>query len=259
MPDLLYVNPPDRYDMVLIPAGPAIFGSGDDDPDAHSDEMPQFTAELPGFYMGLYCVTNAQYAKFLTEAKPSDSDLGSCILLDSDCHVVKRADGYAVDDEERYGDHPVVYVSWYGAEAYCEWAGLRLPGELEWEKAARGDDGRKYPWGNEWDATKCRHNGNRRSERTCRVWEYPEGVSVWGLFNPSGNVWEWCADWYDGSVYQRYAKGDLEPGASGQYKVLRGGCWYDVIPRDFRCADRYHDLVPTHRDHYSGFRCARGL
>jgi len=91
--DVLYTNPVDGYEMVLIPAGPAIFGSGDDDPDAWANENPQFTAELAAYYVGVYCATNAQYAKFLTDVKPSESDLSTWILLDTDCHVVKRRDG----------------------------------------------------------------------------------------------------------------------------------------------------------------------
>jgi formylglycine-generating enzyme required for sulfatase activity len=258
MPDLFYRNAVDGYEMVLVPAGKAVFGSRDNDPDALDREKPQFAAELPDYYLGLYCVTNAQYAAFLSAAQPSDGDLEKWVLLDSDCHVVRSGSGYRVDDGERYGDHPVVQVSWYGAEAYCEWAGLRLPSELEWEKGARGTEGEVYPWGNEWKAEYCRHAGNRGSERTCRVWEYPDGVSVWGCYNMSGNVWEWCADWHAQEVYKSYAKGDLRPPSTGSYKVVRGGSWLFDFPRYFRAANRSHS-DPSYRYYALGFRCARGL
>jgi formylglycine-generating enzyme required for sulfatase activity len=246
MPDLFYGNPIDGYEMVLVPAGKALVGD------------PPFEVNLPDYYLGLYCVTNVQYAAFLSAAQPSDGDLEKWVLLDSDCHVVRSDSGYGVDDEEGYGDHPVVQVSWYGAEAYCEWAGLRLPSELEWEKGARGTEGEVYPWGNEWKAEYCRHAGNRGSERTCRVWEYPDGVSVWGCYNMSGNVWEWCADCYDAGVYKSYATGDLTPPSTGSSRVVRGGSWRSDFPWFFRAAYRIYN-GPSNRYGYPGFRCARGL
>jgi formylglycine-generating enzyme required for sulfatase activity len=246
----------DSYEMALVPAGKAIFGSREDDAQAYDDEKPQFEAEIPPFFIGLFCVTNVQYAAFLTAAGTPASDLEKWILLDGDCHMVKRGADYGVDDEERYGDHPVVNVSWYGAEAYCQWAGLRLPTDLEWEKAARGPEGLVYPWGNEWDPSMCRHRANKGSERTCRVWEYPEGVSRYGLYNISGNVWEWLADWYEEAAYQRHAAGDLTPPASGGSKVLRGGSWNEDKPTGLRAAFRYYS-APFGRSADYGFRCAR--
>jgi sulfatase modifying factor 1 len=252
-PDLLIENPVDGTLLVLIPEGKFLAG-GKGDNEGKSNPFP---VRLPAFYMALHPVTNAQYARFLNESKPGTTDLNKWILLGTDCFVKKAGNGF-----ESYGgkaDHPVVKVSWYGAEAYCQWADLRLPGELEWEKAARGTDGREYPWGNGWENGKrCRWDKNRGSETTCGIWQYADGCSPYGLYQPSGNVWEWCADWYDSSAYNRYKTGNLAPPATGSSRVLRGGSWYDHNDDDFRAALR-NDGIPGRRGGNGGFRCARAL
>lgn len=250
----LVENEKDGSLLLLVPGGTFLAGGSDSD-----EGGEKFEVELPPYYLGMTAVTNAQYATFLTARKPGENEIEKWILLDSDCFVRKGGSGY-----EAYGgkdEHPVVQVSWYGAEAYCEWAGLRLPSELEWEKAARGTDGREYPWGDDWDENKCHNDENEGNETTCGVWSYPEGCSVWGHYQMSGNVLEWCADVYDSDAYDRYQRGDLSPPSGGEHasRVLRGGSWLNNHPDYFRCAYRYLSSLPDYRNLDLGFRVARTL
>lgn len=238
-PQWMLENPKDGSLLVLVPGGKFIAGG------PRSDEgKGAFPVELPAFHMGVTAVTNAQYARFVRAKKHREPD-------------------NTFWQEAGKQDHPVTDVSWDDARAYCRWAGLRLPSELEWEKAARGTDGREFPWGNDydWGHAKYRNKNNKGNETTAGVWDYASGVSPFGCYQMAGNVWEWCADGYkyDSNAYDRYKRGDLTiPNNSGQ-RVVRGGSWFNGIADDlgrFRWVKRDH-IEPDVRNFYFGFRVAR--
>ena len=154
-------------------------------------------------------MTDRQYARLVSERKDREPDGSEC-------------------KDAALAGHPVVNVSWNDASAYAKWAGCSLPTEAQWEKAARGPKGLDYPWGDDWDWGKCRHNTNRNSGRgqTCAVWEYPAGTSGCGTCNQSGNVWEWCRDW-KGDYPTVGVERNPEGPSTGSGRVYRGGSWND--------------------------------
>ncbi len=223
--------------MVYVPYGDFLMGSSDADKQAHSDEKPQHTVYLDAFWIDKFEVTNAQYKKCV--------DAGNC-----------SAPRLSYTGNSRYDNYPVIYISWNDAKAYCEWAGKRLPTEAEWEKAARGTDGRIYPWGNTFDKNLLNSAEGGKVDTTA-VGSYPGGGSPYGVMDMAGNVWEWVADWYDENYYA-YSPLSNPTGPSSRHDhVLRGGSWSsDQIYA--RSASRYR-FDPDGWNFNMGFRCARSF
>ena len=243
--------------MVLIPEGNFIYGSREDDKGASQREKPQQTIYLPAYYMDKYPVTNGQYCHFLNHVNTGKGELEERIYLSAKykkekCRIAKEGNKFLV--EKGYEDYPVIFVSWYGAKAYGNWCGKRLPYEVEWEKAARGTDGRKYPWGNEFDKRLCNFAAGGPGHTT-PVGSYPQGVSPFDCFDMAGNVWEWCSDWFDANNDKT---GDrLKGSESGSDRVIRGCSWYG-ISRGVRCANR-SDYTPDGHLYDIGLRLCQDL
>lgn len=249
------VSPQDSMLQVYVAAGNFIMGSARSDTVADDDERPQREVYLDAFWIDQTEVTNAQYALFLNAfgGHIGRCDGQDCIQTydeNADSHILRQGTEYGV--EFGFADYPVVLVSWHGANAYCIWAGRKLPTEAQWEKAARGVDGRIYPWGNTDSTCDLANFRSWRFFNSCNdsiapVGSYDAGSSPYGVLDMAGNVWEWTADWYDTDYYPN----SQEP-TSSQYKALRGGAWNST--QDVRAANRYH-FAPTDYSIAIGFRC----
>jgi formylglycine-generating enzyme required for sulfatase activity len=235
--------------MALIPAGEFEMGSSD----GESDERPVHTVYLDAFYMDKYEVTNAQYARFLNDyGRNADAAGHELLNIDSEYCLIEKV-GSTYRPQSGYENHPVIEVSWYGAAAYAQFYGKRLPTEAEWEKAARGGlVGKKYPWGDEAPEGKASFGGDWRVGRRKRTLK-PVGSFApngYGLYNMAGNVLEWCADEYEKGYYSKSPKNNPKgPGVAVTFKnndftivtserALRGGGW-DFNTSYLRCAYRH--------------------
>ena len=225
--------------MVEIPAGE--FAMGSDGVRALEDERPMHRVWLDRFSMDLHEVATAQYAEFLIATqRPAPWQWNSADLSQSH-------------------DRPVIGVDWSDADAYCRWKGKRLPTEAEWEKSARGTDGRLYPWGDQFPGKDLANFalGARfsYSQVLLPVQSYEQGKSPYGLLHMAGNVWEWVQDWYVVNYYEVSPARNPQGPGSGQFKVLRGGSWSD-LPKYLLTYGRFK-LPPETRNSYTGFRCAK--
>ncbi|MGB0388917.1 MAG: SUMF1/EgtB/PvdO family nonheme iron enzyme, partial [Ardenticatenaceae bacterium] len=229
----------DGMTQVYVPAGEFLMGSLKSDAKAYPDEKPQRTVDLPEFWIDQTEVTNGMYQGCVED--------GGCEAPRETTSWRRRERYYG---EREFADYPVIYVSWHDASAYCEWAGRRLPTEAEWEKAARGTDGRRYPWGND-QPTGDLLNFNYVVADTTRVGRYEGVYSPYGALDMAGNVWEWVADAYQNPAQPEEDQEDEE----SELKVLRGGSWSVNNPRHLRAANRGQDKA-SDTDIDRGFRCA---
>jgi sulfatase modifying factor 1 len=226
----LTVNRKEGTLLVWVPPGEFEMGDG------KGGDCPKHKVWMDGYWMGVYCVTNRQYGKFVVETK----------------RVVKGG-GWKLEAGKE--NHPAVNVSWADCAAYAKWAGLSLPTEAQWEKACRGPKGTIYPWGNKWYAKRDLYNMTQG--RNPLVGAYAVGVSGYGTYRQSGNVWEWCSDWYGDDYYKAVGSGKNPAGpAKGSLRVNRGGCSRNDAASYFRGAFRNFD-VPAYRNDILGFRLVR--
>ncbi len=243
------INPVDAAPMVFVPAGDFEMGAAAqtgldicqqyrDDCllEDFADEGPAHTVSLDAYWIYQLEVSNALY-KVCVEAGA--------------CSSPALTEFYNL---EAYADHSVVYVTWYDAESYCQWAGGRLPSEAEWEKAARGTDGRTYPWGEqEADCTLANFRGCTFEGITAPVGSTPAGASPYGALDMAGNVLEWVEDWYD-PAYYTVSPVDNPPGPeTGEYKIARGGSWKN-LPVGLRVVNRGANFPEVYSTG-AGFRC----
>jgi formylglycine-generating enzyme required for sulfatase activity len=248
-------NPGTAVGMVFVPGGTFKMG----DPSAGTDAHPVHTVMVSPFFIDRTEVTNAQYRAFLIEHPEWQSGRLDRALANDDY----LRDWNGIDFPEGLDDHPVVWVSWAAAEAYARWRGARLPTEAEWEYAARGDDGRSWPWGFENPDSAEHPRCNYRPEtlagdgydRTSPVGTFSFGVSPWGALDMAGNVWEWTADWHDPEYYADSPSVDPSGPEMGTYRVVRGGSW--SVPALWTRATLRLRAYPNRCLDQVGFRCAR--
>ncbi|MEC7640563.1 MAG: SUMF1/EgtB/PvdO family nonheme iron enzyme [Nitrospinota bacterium] len=232
-------------EMILIPAGPFMMGSSEEDiewamqefyaesKEWYQSETPAQAAFLPSYHIDKYEVTVAQYKKYLEmTGNPPPKDF----------------------DNPKFNQpkHPVVGVTWKEAQNYCRSLGKRLPTEAEWEKAARGSDGRRYPWGNTSDQNKANARGKQDNHRyTAPIGKFPDGQSPYGVMDMAGNAWEWTKDWY-GPYHGNDQKSEL---FGEKFKVIRGGSWNSNM--DLARSALRGKSLPDKGYNYIGFRCVQ--
>ena len=270
--DSTWVRPADGMVMVYVQDGEFSMGSND-----FSNAEPIHNVYLNAYWIDKTDVTKAMFQVFVndtgyvTEAEKDGTgavfNVSNGIFED----IYRASWRYPFGPTSSMAgleNHPVVQVSWNDAKAYCEWAGMRLPIEAEWEKAARGKDGRPFPWGNQYPAKNLLNFAdlhlnvdwndktiNDGYQFTSPAGSYPEGASPYGALDMAGNVWQWLADWYDANYYSQSPENNPQGPVSGQERVFRGGSWLDNVTGV--CSAFRHSYAPNEWNNNIGFRCAR--
>jgi serine/threonine-protein kinase len=260
------VWPADGAEMVFVPAGEFLMGSEE----LGDDERPAHQVYLDGFWIDRYEVTNERFARFVdaTDYQTTAEKRGwGWVWKGSEWEKVEGADWrhpHSPDSSiEGKMDHPVVLISWNDADTYCRWAGKRLPSEAQWEKAARGPStalrqgseqgsghGRRYAWGDEFDSARANTKESKREDTTPVGSFSPQGDSPYGASDMTGNVWEWCADWFKAYPGNEFP----DAGYGEKYKVLRGGSWpFDEV---YARTSFRHKVSPDYTYDFVGFRCS---
>lgn len=228
--------------MAYVPSGIFIMGSNLDS-QLFDNENPMHKVYLDAYYIDIYEVTNQAYQKCVREGG---------------CHEHQVEESYTrakYYSDPKYADFPLVYVATYDAIDYCAWRGARLPTEAEWEKAARGTDGRTYPWGEQIDCSKANYNDCH--DDTNAVGSYEAGKSPYGVYDMAGNVWEFVSDYYYNGYYYKtlppIVSNPLGPATPGDH-VIKGGAWFDfdmMVRSSVRAREAGVSVIGT-----GGFRCA---
>ena len=230
------ISDKDSMTLVYVPAGEFMMGLDNDE-----EDNPAHKVNLDSFWIDQTEVTNAMYAR-CDEADVCDAPWSNASRT--------RPIYYGNPD---FDDYPVIFVSWNDAKDYCEWAGRRMPTEAEWEKAARGEDAGIYPWGNSAPTIDLSNFGGLIGD-TMPVSNFLEGASLYGALNMAGNVWEWVADFYDATYYNKSPSSNPKGPITGQNRVMRGGSWTDYAAT-IQSVHRFGNY-PLDTSSITGFRCA---
>ncbi len=235
---LRVINPLSRAEIIYIPAGSFLMGTDGNDPFGREEEFPLREVYLDAYWISSTPVTNAMYSRCV--------EAGVCKYNYSTEKFPRYLD-------PRFADYPVVYVTWNSAQKFCQWTGGRLPTEAEWEKAARGTAGQRYPWGDHGDRARQANVANVVGDTT-KVGFFPKDISPYGVLDMGGNVREWVADWYDPYYYPSAPLSNPTGPEEGEKKVLRSAGWWD--DEDFSRSASRRSHVPHSPGINRGFRCA---
>lgn len=231
-----------QMEFVHVPAGEFWMGADENEVGAGADEKPKHKVYLDDYWIGKFPVTNREYACFIKETGHKSPEHWKNELI-----------------PQHKENHPVIYVSWYDAEAFTKWISticgieIKLPSEAQWEKAARGADGRKYPWGNEFPYSNLGNFFNKNQSETTFVGSFLNAVSPYGVLDMAGNVREWMRDWYDAEYYEKSQMKNPQGPISGDFRVMRSGSIDSLVRCERSSVRSYND--PVCGLFNTGFRC----